>query len=345
MNSSSARDRRPELDGLRGFAALIVLVSHVSNATNLWGGMLGKGGGQIGVMLFFALSGYLMGALYLNRPFNLTEARNYAIHRVARVVPLYYAVVLLALIIPDVFAYEVNGDNLITHLLFAKGTSVLWTIPVEIQFYTAFVIIWAAAARSKLLMMALCLAALGAGRFGPTNFPVADLFLVTAPFFVAGLLVSRLPPLAPDKLKVVWSAAFVLCFPALLLRFPMVQIIISGSPHQRTWPQLLTLVVVIGMLITTLRAPIAQVVFGNRVMVFMGTISYSIYLLHSPIISLLQTPLAGFIPEVTLVAGLTATVLLSTFTFYFLERPARRWINSCVGSHVIDLQLQHGRMR
>jgi len=45
-------ERRRELDGLRGLAAIIVLVSHVSNETGLWGNLLGHGGGRIGVMIF-----------------------------------------------------------------------------------------------------------------------------------------------------------------------------------------------------------------------------------------------------------------------------------------------------
>jgi len=90
--------RRPELDGLRGVAALIVLLSHVSNKTGLWGGIFGRGGGQIGVMLFFVLSGYLMGMLYLDRPFRRIEVQRYVVHRGARIVPLYYLIVLLSFI-------------------------------------------------------------------------------------------------------------------------------------------------------------------------------------------------------------------------------------------------------
>src|SRR5580704_17034654 len=93
-----ARAHRPELDGLRGLAAYVVVVSHISNESNLWNGLLGRGGGQLGVMLFFVLSGYLMGALYLDRPFRAGEVWAYAVRRIARVVPLFYVVVTLALV-------------------------------------------------------------------------------------------------------------------------------------------------------------------------------------------------------------------------------------------------------
>ena len=92
----------PALDGLRGLAAVVVLVSHVSNQVGLWGGLLGNGGGQIGVMIFFVLSGYLMSFLYLDRPFNLAEVWGYAVHRGARVLPLFYGVVILALLFREI---------------------------------------------------------------------------------------------------------------------------------------------------------------------------------------------------------------------------------------------------
>ena len=64
--SNPDHQRLPVLDGLRGLAAYIVVVSHVTNATALGSGLLGFGAGQIGVMLFFVLSGFLMGSLYLD---------------------------------------------------------------------------------------------------------------------------------------------------------------------------------------------------------------------------------------------------------------------------------------
>ena len=58
------------LTGLRGVAALIVFVSHGANEGVL-PAMLGNGFGQIGVMIFFVLSGFLMGQLYLRRSLDI----------------------------------------------------------------------------------------------------------------------------------------------------------------------------------------------------------------------------------------------------------------------------------
>jgi peptidoglycan/LPS O-acetylase OafA/YrhL len=59
--------RHPTLDGLRGLAALLVVLSHFSNRTGMWGVRLGDGGGQIGVMLFFLVSGSSWGVFILKR--------------------------------------------------------------------------------------------------------------------------------------------------------------------------------------------------------------------------------------------------------------------------------------
>ena len=52
------------LTGLRGIAALLVFISHCG-AQSILPSFLGKGFGQIGVMLFFVLSGFLMTHLYI----------------------------------------------------------------------------------------------------------------------------------------------------------------------------------------------------------------------------------------------------------------------------------------
>ena len=85
----------PALDGIRGFAALIVVISHSANAGFL-PNLLGHGLGQMGVALFYALSGFLMAHLYLHRPFDAAAIRQFALRRAARVLPLFYAVILMA---------------------------------------------------------------------------------------------------------------------------------------------------------------------------------------------------------------------------------------------------------
>ena len=71
---STTPNNLPYLDGWRGLAIVLVLQSHFG---------LG-GGGRLGVALFFALSGYLMGGLlFVRKP----PLRQFWRRRVARIVP------------------------------------------------------------------------------------------------------------------------------------------------------------------------------------------------------------------------------------------------------------------
>ena len=95
----SLSSRNPQLEGLRAVAALAVLVTHVSlNAMGNrgpFGGLLARL--DVGVAIFFVLSGYLLyrpfaAALLRNK--ELPSIRRYFRHRLLRIVPLYWVVVV-----------------------------------------------------------------------------------------------------------------------------------------------------------------------------------------------------------------------------------------------------------
>jgi peptidoglycan/LPS O-acetylase OafA/YrhL len=335
-------ERRRELDGLRGLAAFLVLVSHVSNRTGLWGNLLGHGGGQIGVMIFFCLSGYLMGALYLSSPFRPVAVWRYALHRFARVAPLYYLVVFVSLglgIFLEVSPfYGVTDKNLAQHVLMVRGVSVLWTIPVEVQFYSAFVGLWALSAvtssKVPVVLCAACIPVFWCLKYELKN--VNDSLVAWAPFFLVGLLISRLKETrTPTRtMNLMWSVGFVIGVALLALLYPQVAFWLGGQEFadkvkSRAWHDPLAYVGVGWLLVAALRAPLARVLLGNSAMVFAGAISYSAYLFHVPIMNLLnrQTSLIKS-PELFLLATMTATTALGALSFYLFENPARRSLNT-----------------
>ena len=65
------------LNTLRAIAALIVLVGHYSNRAQLWDAVLGTRAPQLGVMLFFLLSAFLMSVLYIDRVPDAHAMRRY----------------------------------------------------------------------------------------------------------------------------------------------------------------------------------------------------------------------------------------------------------------------------
>lgn len=147
--NAAATHHLSALDGLRGFAALIVVVSHSANAGFL-PVTLGEGLGQMGVTLFFGLSGFLMGYLYSSKPLNLPNLWEYAVNRTTRVLPLYYVVVAITTVSFLVFDFALlNADSIkriIGNIALIRGSSILWTIPVEVHFYVVFVGLWFASA-------------------------------------------------------------------------------------------------------------------------------------------------------------------------------------------------------
>ena len=144
------------LDGIRGTAALLVVVSHL-DGIGLTTGMP-KHAGSIGVIVFFILSGFLMGHLYLHRPFEPRAVLRYAAARAARVLPLYYAVVLgsyvLSLLIGQDYTFYLDFPRLVRQLFMVGSAHVFWSIPPEVEFYAVFLLPWWLVATSRIVPLA-----------------------------------------------------------------------------------------------------------------------------------------------------------------------------------------------
>lgn len=138
--------RNLALDGIRGFAVLIVFLSHTAGRDQALAPWLQfQGIGHVGVYLFFVLSAYLLTDNLLNeheRSENIS-LQHFFVRRFLRIAPLYYLVLTL------VFVFQINTNQLhgkylhindgvagyIKHLLFFQGDGVFWTIPAEFSFY------------------------------------------------------------------------------------------------------------------------------------------------------------------------------------------------------------------
>ena len=114
----------PALDGLRGYAALLVLADHTMG----WF----SGVGTSGVYIFFTLSGFLLARPFLRQPeraWSLRELGAYLLRRFTRILPMYWTYLFV------VFALTNRFDEALLHALFVAGSGHLWAIPQEILFY------------------------------------------------------------------------------------------------------------------------------------------------------------------------------------------------------------------
>ena len=318
------------LNTLRGAAALIVVVSHFSNATGAWGKLLGQGAGQLGVMLFFMLSGFLMSHLYWRREPSNRNLLRFFEARVARVLPLYIAVVLLSFF--SGWPYDIaTGPALASHLLFLSGVSVLWTIPPEIQFYVLFGLAWrflgrrsgAVLASMAVIFVGLYFLNFPSGKVEVLGLTVSAVLLKALPYFMVGALLGyAYQPLLPRLQG--RRHAYLLSAIVVLLLFPNIFALIAGK-HHSMWRDVGVLMLMslafFGLVFMT---PDGNRILENALGDFFGKISYSLYLLHLPVMAFvlaLELPLAPVLQLALVIALATAVAYLS---FRLVEDPARR---------------------
>ncbi|TPL97305.1 acyltransferase [Mesorhizobium sp. B2-3-10] len=320
MNGAmSERNHIAALDGLRGFAALTVLVSHLSNQTRIFDAVLGEGAGQLGVMLFFALSGFLMVRLYTVEAPTASTVLSFYQRRTARVFPLYLLLVGLSFVLTmglqALLLYKIDLSNLAEHLLFWHGESFLWTVPVEVQFYALFPLFWLVVARygrgwiwlAMVVLAALSLAGMTSERWLPHHLQ----------YFMLGIVIAGSARQLPGWSVYVCLAAYVLAFPRIVG--------LAGFYVGDVWTSPIHMAIIGALLFTA--ANVKGSFLESAPMKYLGTVSYSLYLLHAPIIAAFaQTSLASsnwtFVPAVMI-----ASVGAATLSYFFVEAPARRALN------------------
>ncbi|MCL9998906.1 MAG: acyltransferase [Erythrobacter sp.] len=326
----------PALDGLRGFAALVVLVSHCANAGFL-PAALGGGLGKMGVTLFFGLSGFLMAYLYCREEFTPRAVWSYMVNRLARVLPLYYAVVIVTVI--SFYAFGIvlldagNVQAMVFNAGLIRGSSVLWTIPVEVHFYIVFMLLWMAFQSVRFVPAVLCLAgaqiALVAVMFS-LGFEIGLLLAGWLHIFIFGAVLganyqllkgySSRPAAQRFLTGLAWASL------ALLIIAPPEVRQGLGLPTLPPFIDPLSVGIPLLMLIFTVFLIGPFSFFKTGLLRWYGKISYSLYLLHIIVLDCVEYYVAG---DATLsYAGFPATLLLATIvawlSFTYLERPAHQ---------------------
>lgn len=330
-----------KLNMLRGIAALIVVVSHYSNETRFLGGVLGDGAGQFGVMLFFILSGFLMAYLYLPQKFESDTVRNFAVARVARVVPLFVGIVLASLLlhhlgVPGLLYNIPDGRSLIAHFGLLSGDLVLWTIAPELQFYMLFVLFWYIRSKNIGILYFTCallfFILLLLGFPNPTttiNGILLDSKLLLAlPYFLSGMTMGQIYPTLSIP-RPVQSDKYILTLLVLPLFFPRIFEMLFNTTHA-LWKDVSILVAVsLIFFAIVFLVPDNNPILANPLGDFLGKISYSLYLLHIPVLRLMSEP-AKVQPGLFLLLFLAASLGISFLSYRFLENPARRIIRKRV---------------
>lgn len=320
-----AQSHVPALTGMRAIAALLVVGTHAAFATGaLTHGYLGAiyARLEIGVSIFFALSGFLLfrpwvvAAASASPPPNVAR---YTRHRFRRIMPAYVVAVLATFAIYTVFTpgpnpgqtwlgllryltlTQIYTDNfLVTYL--HPGLSQMWSLAVEVSFYAALpVLAFLLLRRSAQWRPAVTLTRLAAlAAVTPVWLIVlntTDLLPNAAGMWLPGHLTSFTTGMALAVLSVVgtrWNACATLPLAAALylaVATPIGGVIVGTDP---AWVPVTKecLYAAIAMLV------VGTVVLGSRNLytrilssapvVWLGEISYEIFLLHAVVMAVVM---------------------------------------------------------
>jgi peptidoglycan/LPS O-acetylase OafA/YrhL len=320
LESVSAPERVASLTGIRAVAALLVMATHAAYTTGKYthdylGLMYSRM--EIGVPIFFVLSGFLLFAPWVKA--NVADGpppslRRYAWHRVRRIMPAYIVTVLIAY---AVYHFRTAGPNpghtwmgLLRNLtltqpytdnyLFSylhQGLTQMWSLAVEVAFYVvlpllAYLLLAVLCRRQwrpiRLMVGLLCLTALTpiwivivhTTDFLPDG---AKLWLPTyLAWFIGGMMLAALQAMGV-------RAYAVACLPVAVACYLIVSTPIAGAPT--TSPaglgEALAKAGFYAVIATLAVAPLALSDRGryarflaSRPMVFLGEISYEIFLIH-----------------------------------------------------------------
>ncbi|MFD2939592.1 acyltransferase family protein [Flavobacterium notoginsengisoli] len=145
----------PNLNSLRGVAAIMVIISHLQHNQNKFSKALSNFG-NIGVTIFFVLSGFLISYLLLveKEKFSKINTRDFYFRRVLRIWPLYFLMLffvytIVPFIAPKYYISEMERfsiKSLLMNVFFLTNVTlilkltpliirVIWSIGIEEQFY------------------------------------------------------------------------------------------------------------------------------------------------------------------------------------------------------------------
>ncbi|AMX03047.1 acyltransferase family protein [Microbulbifer thermotolerans] len=337
------------LDALRGIAALLVVWQHSSelfvrnpriaqHGTALADIASTVDFGRIGVICFFLISGFVI-------PYSLSETesslKRFAIRRFFRLYPPYWISLLAAI----VFTVFVDNSHLSTGTIVANITmlqglfgyeniqGLYWTLTIELIFYCLVALLFA----MKLLNRpaALLLACLSnlfifvvwqlAGKFMPqlTNLPSP---ITYTPFCLAvmfcGALIRHTYINRSDYHYTILGVFTVFSLPLAVLTLGLLGHNLVNNPARFGLSHLIALVVFLGGLLMRKTPP--------RQFLYLGLISYSVYLFHPIAIKVLDwsiqqqwgLPLANLSLGFYIFITTLFAIAISHLIYQVIERPS-----------------------
>lgn len=337
----NSNDRMLWLDSLRGIAALMVAIFHFwmyarlqvkdENSVDKFFEFFTYDYldiGKIGVVLFFAISGFIIPYSLLR--YNDNNLIRFIISRIFRLYPVYWLSILLVILLinknPSVFNVIANITMFQKFIGQPDLLGVYWTLQIEIIFY----IICATIFKIKLLHRHTTI-------YFSAYFFITFAFLLSVVRYITHIKIPVAVPLALSvmffgilwmrllfkqegiKKKQVYTVLFTIIgmiVPISLLAYNQ-----DYGYEEKWYRYAFSYWIAIGMFVLFT----AKVKLVNPIFVLLGKISYSLYLIHLIVASLIfeHSLLGGLTKNIYLlmIISLVISLIMSTVTYYIVEYP------------------------
>lgn len=337
---------RRDIDGLRAIAVLPVVFGHA--------GIAGFSGGFIGVDVFFVISGYLITAIILTnldeRSFSLSD---FYLRRIRRLLPALFVVlaatVCLGWVLMPPGDFEALGRSSLSVLSLwanvwlwqntgdyfgaaAEITPLLhtWSLAVEEQFYLVFPACLIALSRLSVawrFRVVTCVTTMAAALsiFVTFEHPMASFYLMPtrAWEFGAGALIAAVPNYCPTRR---WAA------PVVSSGLVMIAFAVLTYNSSLPTPGINAVLPVLGAMLVIYGGRQSNAVsslLAHRLPVYVGLLSYSLYLWHWPIqVGFRLISGVYHLPVSLGAASIILSFVLAALTYSWVEQPMRSRANA-----------------
>lgn len=339
----------PELDGLRGISILFVFIHHVYYPH--------LSGGFLGVDIFFVLSGFLITSLLVEEweRTGSISLKKFYIRRALRLMPAVLTLVLVVLgyslifldvkLAHDVYqgiwltlSYVSNWFYAFESVSVENPLGITWSLAIEEQFYLLWPLLLSIAFKVRIsrrwllatLVFFIFVIALQRKYLAEHGAPALRLYYgsdMRADALLIGCLVGilsswdSLPRNTMFQVSLKSLAALALAFLAY-----MVQTAVWYDPmlYQGGGLTLIALSIGVILMVIILRPPkMSLFVLRFRPLVWVGRVSYGLYLWHWPLLSFVyKIAPASTDPKVRAVY---LSLIITALSFYLIEKPFLRW--------------------
>ena len=323
VNVEGQPRRLPELDALRGIAAMLVLLFHYSSQyPKLFPDQPGLPfrwqWAENGIWLFFAISGFVI-CMTLERTRHWTD---FVWARFSRLYPVYWAAMFLtaaAVAVSGEAALDIPIADKLANITMIQGwigrasiDPVYWTLAIELAFYLCMLGVFIAGWLARLEVVVALWLALSALQMatGWLPFRIEQLLVLGQfPFFATGMIFYRFHSGAISRGR--------------LLIWQILLALVAGLMGGEA-----TLVAAIIIAIFWLMLSGRLSFLASPILLWLGAISYPLYLVHQNIgyVIIHRLGALGVGTEIAAIAATALAVLLAHVLHRHVEDPAQRWL-------------------